>query len=117
MPLGPKLVLTIQMVGLAFTVFWAFARFSVGDSLGVAIQSALLIGLYTRRTVAWVTARWLTAIGAALMSVVLLLVIMGRDTKLWLLGIFAFQTALEWIFFSLLGLPDSRSYFHAPRKA
>jgi hypothetical protein len=52
MPLGPKLALTIQMIGLALSVFWAFTRLRVGDTIGIVIQSAIFIGLYTRQTVA-----------------------------------------------------------------
>lgn len=40
MPLGPKLVLAIQLIGLAFTVFWAFTLMRVGDAAGIVIQSA-----------------------------------------------------------------------------
>jgi len=117
MPLGPKLVLAIQMIGLALTVFWAFARLNVGDTLGIVIQSAILIGLYTRQTVAWLTARWLTAIGAVVMSVLLVLAAIGGATKLWVWALVALETALTWLFFSLLGRPDSRAYFNAPHKA
>ena len=117
MPLGPKLVLAIQMIGLAFSVFWAFTLLRVGDTIGIVIQSAILIGLYTRQTVAWVTARWLTAIGAVIMSVLLVLTAISGATKLWILAIVALETVLTWVFFSLLGRPDSRAYFNAPRKA
>lgn len=117
MPLGPKLVLAIQMIGLAFSVFWAFTLLRVGDTIGIVIQSAILIGLYTRQAVAWVTARWLTAIGAVIMSVLLVLTAIGGTTKLWIWLIFALEVALTWLFFVLLGRPDSRAYFNAPRKA
>jgi len=117
MPLGPKLVLAIQMIGLAFSVFWAFTLFRVGDTVGIVIQSAILIGLYTRQTVAWITARWLTAIGATVISLLFVLVVMSGTTKFWVLAIVAFQIILTWAFFSLLGRSDSRAYFHAPRKA
>jgi hypothetical protein len=42
---------------------------------------------------------------------------MSGTTKLWILAVFAFQITLAWIFFVLLGRPDSRAYFDAPRKA
>jgi hypothetical protein len=117
MPLGPKLVLAIQIIGLAFSVFWAFTLVRVGDTIGIVIQSAILIGLYTRQTIAWVTARWLTAIGAAIMSVLVVLTAIGGTTKLWIWAIVALQTVLTWFVFSLLGRPDSRAYFNAPRKS
>jgi hypothetical protein len=117
MPLGPKLVLAIQMIGLVLSVFGAFARLNVGASLGIVIQSAILLGLYTRQTVAWMTARWLAALGATFMSVLLVLITIGGTTKPWLWALFASETALAWFFFSLLGRPDSRAYFHAPRRA
>jgi hypothetical protein len=117
MPLGPKLVLAIQTIGLAFSLFWAFTLLRVGDTIGIVIQSAILIGLYTRQTIAWMTARWFTAIGAVIMSVVLVFTAIGGATKVWIWAIVAFQTVLTWFFFSLLGRPDSRAYFNAPRKA
>ena len=117
MPLGPKLVLAIQMIGLALSVFLAFALLRVGDTLGIVIQSAILMGLYTRQTVAWMTARWLTAIGAAITSILFVWVVMAGTTKLWILVIVALEITLAWVFFALLGRPDSRAYFNAPRKA
>ena len=116
MPLGPKLVLGIQLIGLASSVFWAFARLSVGDAVGIVIQSAIFIGLYTRQTVAWLTARWLTAIGAAITSFLFVWVVMAGTTKLWILSVVGFEIALTWVFFYLLGRSDSRAYFHAPRR-
>jgi hypothetical protein len=55
MPSGPKLVIAFLMVGLVFAVFWFFAGVSarIGDMLGIVVQIALLIGLYTRQSVAW----------------------------------------------------------------
>ena len=88
-----------------------------GDMLGIVMQIALLIGLYTRQPIAWVTARWLTALGAAIMSVLFVLVVVSGTTKLWILCITGLDIALAWIFFALLGRPDSRAYFNAPRKA
>jgi hypothetical protein len=119
MPLGPKIVLAFLMIGLALGVFWLFARLSthLGDMLGIVIQIALLIGLYTRQTIAWITARWLSAIGAAIMSVLFVLVVMAGTTKLWILVVVGLQITLAWLFFALLGRPDSRAYFNAPRKA
>lgn len=121
MPLGPKLVLAIQMIGLALTVFWAFTLLRVGDTISIVIQSAIFIGLYTRQTAAWLAARWLTAIGAVILSVGLVFTTPGlmspHGTKLWVWALVAFQTALAWWFFFLLGRPDSRAYFNAPRKA
>ena len=117
MPLGPKLVLAIQIVGLAASVFWAFTLLRIGDTIGIVIESAILIGLYTRQTVAWVTARWLTAIGASIGSLVLVLVVVSGTTRLSILAIFAFQIVVAWVFFALLGRPESRVYFHAPRRA
>ncbi len=50
-PLGPKLVLAMQMIGLAFSVFWAFTLLRVGDTIGIVIQSAIFIGLtHARRS-------------------------------------------------------------------
>ena len=116
MPIGPKLVLAIQMIGLASNVFWAFARLQVADTIGIVIGIALLIGLYTRQTVAWVTARWLTAIGAGITSLFFLWVVMSGTTKPWILAVVAFEIILAWVFFYLLGRPDSRAYFHAPQR-
>jgi hypothetical protein len=121
MPLGPKLVLAIQMIGLAFGVFWAFTLLRVGDTIGIVIQSAILIGLYTRQTIAWMTARWLAVIGAVVLSLAVMITIPSlfaqeHGTKLWVWGILVFQASLAWLFFSLLGRPDSRTYFNAPRK-
>jgi hypothetical protein len=117
MPLGPKLVLAIQMISLALSVFWAFTLLRVGDTIGIVIQSAIFIGLYTRQSVAWVTARWVTALGAVIMSVVLVLTAIGGATKGWIWLGLALEVALAWLFFALLGRPDSRAYFNAPRKA
>jgi hypothetical protein len=122
MPLGPKLVFTIQMIGLALAVFWAFARLSVADTAGIVIQSAILIGLYTRQTGAWLAARWLTIIGAVLVTIVVMLTIpslFGREhgTKPWVWVVLVFEAILSWLFFFFLGRPDSRVYFNAPRKA
>jgi hypothetical protein len=117
MPLGPKLVLAIQIIGLAFSVFWAFTLLRVGDTIGIVIQSAILIGLYTRQTVAWVTARWLTAIGAVIISILFVFAAFGGGTKPWILAVVALEVALAWLFFWLLGRGDSRAYFNAPRKA
>ncbi len=103
MPLGPKLVLAIQMIGLAFSVFWAFTLLRVGDSLAIVIQSAILIGLYTRQTIAWVTARWLTAIGAVITSILLVVTMLGGATKLWILGVVASEVVLTWLFFHCSG--------------
>jgi hypothetical protein len=114
MPLGPKLVLAIQMIGLAFTVFWAFTLFRVSDTISIVIQTTILIGLYTRQTIAWMTARWLIAIGATITSILFLWVVMAGTTKFWILIIVAFEITLAWVFFYLLGRPDSRAYFHAP---
>jgi hypothetical protein len=86
MPLGPKLVLAFLVIGLVLAVIGMFARLSVGfgDMLGI-VQIALLIGLYTRQTVAWITARWFAAIGAGITSLLFLLVVMSGTTKLWIL--------------------------------
>jgi hypothetical protein len=121
MPLGPKLVLAIQMIGLASSVFWAFTLMRVGDTISIVIQSAILVGLYTRQTIAWMTARWLTAIGAVLLSLAVVITVPSlfaqeHGTKLWVWALVAFQAVLAWLFFSLLGRPDSRAYFNAPRK-
>jgi hypothetical protein len=119
MPLGPKLVLGLLIIGLASAVFWLFARMSVGlgDMLGITIQIALLVGLYTRQRVAWLTARWFTAIGATIMSILFVWVVMAGTTRLGILAIVALDITLAWLFFALLGRPDSRAYFNAPRKA
>ena len=122
MPLGPKLVLAIQMIGLASSVFWAFTLLRVGDTIGIVIQSAILIGLYTRQTVAWMTARWLTAIGAVLITIAVAVTIPSlfepeHGTKFWVWGILAVEAIWAWLFFGLLGRSDSRAYFNAPRKA
>src|SRR5205814_4151017 len=66
------------------------------------IQSAILIGLYARQTVAWVTARWLTAIGAVIMSILFLFAAIGGGTKLWILAVVASEVALAWLFFGCL---------------
>jgi hypothetical protein len=121
MPLGPKLVLAIQMVGLALTVFWAFTLLRVGDTISIVIQIAILTGLYTQQAAAWRAARWLSAIGAVVLSLGLVLTAPGlmspHGTKLWVWAVVALETALTWFSFSLLGRPDSRAYFNAPRKA
>jgi hypothetical protein len=51
------------------------------------------------------------------MSVLLVLAAIGGATKLWVWALVALETALTWLFFSLLGRPDSRAYFNAPYKA
>jgi hypothetical protein len=119
MPLGPKLVFALLIVGLASGMFWFFLGLNtkIGHVLGIVIDIALLTGLYTRQTVAWFTARWLTAIGASIMSVAFVLVVMSGTTKFWILAIVAIELALSWWFFALLGRADSRTYFNAPRKA
>jgi hypothetical protein len=119
MPLGPKLVLALLIIGLASVFFLLFVRMSVvlGDMLGITIQIALLVGLYTRQSVAWLTARWFTAIGATIMSILFVWVVMAGATKLWILTIVALDITIAWIFFALLGRADSRTYFNAPRKA
>jgi hypothetical protein len=122
MPLGPKLVLAIQMIGLAFSVFWAFTLMRIGDTISIVIQSAILIGLHTRQTVAWMTARWLGVIGAVLITIAALITIPSlfdreHGTKLWVWSLVAAEAALSWLFFYLLGRPDSRAYFNAPPKA
>jgi len=121
MPPGAKLVLAIQMAGLALTVFWAFTLLRVGDTISIVIQIAILTGLYTRQAAAWRAARWLSAIGAAVLSIGLVLtapsLISPHGTKLWVWAAVVLETALTWFFFSLLGRPDSRAYFNAPRKA
>ena len=118
MPLGPKLVIAMLMIGLVSAVIVMFARLSVrvGDTFGIVIQIAFLIGLYTRQPVAWITARWFTGLGIAIMSVLFVLAVMGGATKFWILCLFALQITLSWIFFALLGRPDSRAYFNTPRK-
>lgn len=117
MPLGPKLVFAFLIVGLLTGLFWFFAgATSLGHVLGIVIDIALLIGLYTRQTVAWVTARWLTAIAIAFLSIIFVLVVMAGSTKLWVVAWFGLQLALEWFFFAVLGRADSRAYFNAPRK-
>ena len=78
---------------------------------------AIFIGLYTRQTVAWMTARWLTAIGAVITSILFVFAAFGGSTELWILAVVALEVALAWLFFWLLGRADSRAYFNAPRKA
>jgi hypothetical protein len=116
-PLGPKLVLAIQMISLAFLVFWAFVLQRIVDTIPIVIQSAILIGLYTREPVAWVTARWVTALGAAATSILFIYAAVSGATKAGILPLVAFEIVLAWTFFALLGRPDSRAYFHGPRKA
>src|ERR1044072_9919332 len=116
MPIGPKLVLAIQMIGLALSVFWAFTLLRVGNAIGFVIESAIFIGLSTRQTVAWVTARWLTAIGGVALLVLLLFTALSGQTKLSVWALVALQNVLTWLFFFLLGRPDSRAYFNAPQK-
>ena len=98
MPFGPKLVLALLMTELLLAVVTMFARL-----FGIVIQIALLIGLYTRQPVAWITVRWITALGDAIMSVLFVLVMISGTTKLWLLCIVALQIMLAWIFFALPG--------------
>jgi hypothetical protein len=122
MPRGPKLVLAIQMISLGLNVLFTFARLDVAGTVGIVIQTAIFVGLYTRQTAAWLAARWLTGIAAVVLSLCLLLTAPGAispsgETKLWVWALVALETALSWLFFSLLGRPDSRAYFHAPRKA
>src|SRR3954453_19356344 len=117
MPRGPKLVLTIQLIGLAFAVFWAFARLNAAGSIGIVIQSAIFIGLYTRQTVAWMTARWLSAIGAALMTIAVIIAFPSlfageHGLQLWVWGVLVVNGSLDWFFFCLLGRADSRLYFN-----
>ena len=118
-PLGPKLVLALLMIGLVLAVVGMFVRLSVrfADMFGIVMQIAFLIGLYTRQPIAWITARWFTALAAAIMSVLFVLVVMSGTTKLWILCIAGLDIALAWVFFALLGRRDSRAYFNAPRKA
>lgn len=121
MPRGPKLVLAIQMIGLAIGVFSAFARLDVTSTVGIVIQVAILIGLSTRQTVAWLAARWLAVIGAVLTSIAVVVTIPSlfereHGTQLWVWAFVAVAAAVEWLFFFLLGWPDSRVYFNAPRK-
>jgi hypothetical protein len=56
MPLLPKLVLATLTIGLALTVTLAFAQLDVGRTVGIVLQSAILIGLYTQQTAAWLAA-------------------------------------------------------------
>ncbi len=122
MPLGPKLVLSLLSVSLALNVFFGFARPSTREAVVIALQSAIVIGLYARQTVAWLAVRWLSAIavGLALFLLVLLLILpfTGERQQFWTYWAYlAFQTALVWVLFFLLGRTDSRVYFNAPRKA
>ena len=110
------------MISLALGVVFTFVRLDAGGAIGVVIQTAIFIGLYTRQTAAWLAARWLAGIAAVVLSLVLLLTASSAispsgQTKLWLWALLVLETALSWLFFSLLGRPDSRAYFHAPRKA
>ena len=116
-PLGPKLVFAFLIVGLVSGVFWFLAgATSFGHLLGIVINIALLIGLYTRQTIAWVTARWLSGIAIAFMSIIFVLMVMFGATKLWVLAWFGLELALECFFFAVLGRADSRAYFNAPRR-
>jgi len=63
------------------------------------------------------TARWLTAIGAVITSILFVFAAFGGSTELWILAVVALEVALAWLFFWLLGRADSRAYFNAPRKA
>ena len=117
MPLGPKLVFAFLIVGLLSGVFWFFAgATNLGNMLGIVIDIALLTGLYARSTIAWVTARWLTGLSNILFTIMFVVVVMYSSTKLWMLALLAVELALAWLFFALLGRPDSRAYFNAPRK-
>jgi hypothetical protein len=62
-----------------------------GDMPGIVVQIALLVGLYTRQPVAWVTARWLTAIGSTIMSILFVWVVVAGTTKFWILAILALR--------------------------
>ena len=120
MPLGPKLVLAMQSISLALNLFLGCARPSARDGIVIALQSTLVIGLYSRQTAAWLAARWLAAIGVglALFLLVFLLPFIGDRQQFWLNWAYlAFQTALTWVFFFLLGRSDSRAYFNAPQRA
>lgn len=111
MPLGAKLVIGWIMVFLAISVFWSFARLTTraGDMIGIVIEIALLTGLYTRQTIAWYCARWMTGFGIVVTSILLLLATFGGTTKSWILGVIATEVALGIIFFQLLGRADSRA--------
>ena len=52
MPLGPKLVLALLMLGLASGIFWAFVRLDVGIAgmITIVLSIGLLIDLYTPQT-------------------------------------------------------------------
>jgi hypothetical protein len=93
------------MTELLLAVVTMFARLSVrfGDMFGIVIQIAFLIGLYMRQPIAWISVRWITALGDAIMSVLFVLVMISGTTKLWLLCIVALQIMLAWIFFALPG--------------
>ena len=80
-------------------------------------SDVLLIGLYTREPIAWFTAPWITAMGAGIMTVFFVLVVISGTTKLWILCVAGLDIALAWVFFALLGRPDSRAYFNAPSKS
>ena len=117
MPLGPKLVFAFLMVGLLTGLFWFFAgATNLGHVLGIVIDIALITGLYTRSTVAWVTARWLTGLSNILVTIMFVVVVMFSATKLWVLALVALELTLAWLFFALLGRADSRAYFNAPRR-
>jgi hypothetical protein len=120
MPLLPKLVLATLTIGLALTVTLAFAQLDVGRTVGIVLQSAILIGLYTQQTAAWLAARWLTLIAAVVLTVGLALTapsVFYGETRMWMWAVVAVQSATAWVLFGLLGCRDSRAYFHAPRKA
>jgi len=120
MPLLPKLVLATLTAGLALTVTLTFAQLDIGRTVGIVLQSAILIGLYTRQTAAWLAARWLAVIAAVVLTIGLALTapsVFSGETKIWIWALVAVQSATAWAFFALLGCRDSRTYFHAPRKA
>ena len=117
MPRGPKFVFAFLIVGLLSGMLWFFAGArNLGHMLGIVIDIALLTGLYNRSTIAWVTARWLTALSNISFTSIFVVVVMYGSTKLWVLAVVALELALSWVFFALLGRADSRAYFNAPRK-
>jgi hypothetical protein len=120
MPLLPKLVLATLTVGLALTVTLTFAQLDIGRTVGIVLQSAILIGLYTQQTAAWLAARWLAGIAAVVLTIGLALTapsFMSGETRIWMWAVVTALSAATWALFALLGCRDSRTYFHAPRKA
>ena len=117
MPLSAKVVLGLYGVSIVLQVVRIFRGDAVQTLVGFAITLAVFTGLCSRSPLAWMWARWTSALAVIVLLAVTLLVGPSLAARPLVAAGLLVSVATSALSFWLLGLPDCRAYFTRTRKS